>query len=156
MSLESASQSQMSDQVRAYPHESSSSLSSKSNSRTTTRTISDDETMRRYIVDGYLTVKTAHPPEFHQALLEQAEGIITAEGNPGNNLLPRIPALREVFADPRVADALATLLGPDYFLPPHRYCHLNPPGAPGQRLHRDGFCTRRHHTRAAMVFYYPQ
>jgi hypothetical protein len=116
----------------------------------------DDEQLQRFIVEGYLTVRTEHPPEFHQALREQIEAVIGAEGNPGNNLLPRLPALREVFADPRVAGALAGILGPGYFLQPHRYCHLNAPGTLGQKLHRDGFCTRRHHTRAAMAFYYPQ
>jgi HEAT repeat protein len=116
----------------------------------------DDEHLQRFIVEGYLSVRTEHPPEFHQALREQIEAVIGAEGNPGNNLLPRLPALREVFHDAPVAGALGSILGPGYFLQPHRYCHLNSPGTPGQKLHRDGFCTRRHHPRAVMAFYYPQ
>src|SRR5262249_4117076 len=73
-----------------------------------------------------------------------------------NNLLPRIPELSQIFADPNVAGALTSVLGPNFFLQPHRYCHLNAPGSAGQRLHRDGFFTRRHHTRWALALYYPQ
>jgi hypothetical protein len=115
----------------------------------------NDEQMQRFLVDGYLLVKTEHPAGFHQALYEQAEQLIGAEYNPGNNLLPRLPALQSVWSDPNVAGALTSVLGPGYFLQPHRYCHLNRPGAAGQRLHRDGFFTRRHHTRWAVAFYYP-
>jgi HEAT repeat protein len=114
-----------------------------------------DAQMRQFLVDGYLFVRTELPPEFHQSVFDEMERIIGSEYNPGNNLLPRVPALRHVWNDPNVAGALGGILGGDYYLQPHRYCHLNPPGTPGQKLHRDGFFTRRHTTRHALAFYYP-
>ncbi|MEO2003685.1 MAG: HEAT repeat domain-containing protein, partial [Candidatus Poribacteria bacterium] len=78
------------------------------------------------------------------------------EGNPGNNVLPRIPALREVYCHPVVDGALRSILGDGYYMPPHRHCHHNPPGSPGQTMHIDSWSRRRHTTRMVMVFYYPQ
>ena len=115
-----------------------------------------DEQMRFYVVNGFITVKTALPPEFHQDVYERTDAIFEKEGNPGNNLLPRLPEVRQVFDDPNVAGALTGLLGADYYMHPHRHCHCNPPGSTGQRMHMDGWNRRHHHTRWAMAFYYPQ
>lgn len=115
-----------------------------------------DEQMRFYVVNGFITVKTTLPPEFHQDVYERTDAIFEKEGNPGNNLLPRLPEIRQVFDDPNVAGALTGLLGADYYMHPHRHCHCNPPGSTGQRMHMDGWNRRHHHTRWAMAFYYPQ
>ncbi len=115
-----------------------------------------DEQMRFYVVNGFITVGTDLPPEFHKDIYDRTDCIFTKEGNPGNNLLPRLPAIRQVFDDPNVAGALTGLLGTDYYMHPHRHCHRNPPDSPGQRMHKDGWSRRHHHTRWAMAFYYPQ
>ncbi len=115
-----------------------------------------DEQMRFYVVNGFITVKTELPPEFHQDIYERTDYIFEKEGNPGNNLLPRMPEIRQVFNDPYVAGALTGLLGASHYMHPHRHCHCNPPGSPGQRMHKDGWSRRHHHTRWAMAFYYPQ
>jgi hypothetical protein len=116
----------------------------------------DDAQMRQFIRDGYVLLKTGLPPEFHQALFRKTGEVFESEGNPGNNLLPRIPAVGKVFSDPAVAGALASVLGPDYFMEPHRHCHYKAPGSEGQELHKDSFTRRRHHTRRVLAFYYPQ
>lgn len=115
-----------------------------------------DDTMKRFIKNGYITVKTDFPPDFHAAIYGRIEEILDKEGNPGNNLLPRIPEIQEVFDHPLVHGALTSILGKNYYLHPHRYCHYNPPGNEGQRLHKDSWTKRHHRTRWAMAFYYPQ
>ncbi|MBI1923629.1 HEAT repeat domain-containing protein [Candidatus Poribacteria bacterium] len=115
-----------------------------------------DEQMRHFIVNGYVTVKTALPASFHEALFTQTQIVFEKEGNPGNNLLPRIPEIQAVFADQRVSGALVSVLGEDYYMQPHRHPHYNPPKSQGQNMHQDGGKRWSHRTRRLLVFYYPQ
>ena len=116
----------------------------------------DDSRMQSFIADGYAVVKTDLPADFHQSIYGQIEEVLAGEGNPGNNLLPRIPDLQQVFDQPEVAGALTSILGPGYYLHPHRFCHFNKPGSEGQGLHKDSWSRRHHRLRWAMAFYYPQ
>ena len=116
----------------------------------------DDGRMQSFIADGYTVVETDFAPDFHQSVYRQLEDVLGAEGNPGNNLLPRIPDLQQIFDDPRVAGALTSVLGPGYYMHPHRFCHFNKPASPGQNLHKDSWSRRHHRPRWAMAFYYPQ
>ena len=115
-----------------------------------------DEQMRQFIVNGFVTVSTALPPAFHEEIFEKTVNVFEKEGNPGNNLLPRIPEIQRVFDDANVIGALTSLLGPDYYMQPHRHPHYNPPGSKGQGLHQDGGKRWSHHTRRLLAFYYPQ
>lgn len=115
-----------------------------------------DAQMRQFIVNGFVTVTTELPAQFHDAVYEKTVNVFDKEGNPGNNLLPRIPEIQSVFDDPNVSGALTSLLGPDYYMQPHRHPHYNPPGSKGQGLHQDGGKRWSHHTRRLLVFYYPQ
>ena len=115
-----------------------------------------DEQMQHFIVNGYINIKTDLPPDFHEAIFQQTEAVFEKEGNPGNNLIPRIPDIQEIFDQPVVDGALTGLVGPNYYTHPHRHCHYNPPGSSGQRLHKDSWTRRRHPTRWVMAFYYPQ
>ena len=56
--------------------------------------------MQSFIADGYTVVKTDLPEDFHQSIYRQLEGLLATEGNPGNNLLPCIPDLQQVFDQP--------------------------------------------------------
>jgi len=122
----------------------------------------DDETMRHYIVRGYFTVQSELPAAFHAGLVQRLDTVLAAEGNWGNNILPRLPEIRQVFRAPEVHGALASILGPNYIMHPHRYPHCNVPGSAAQSLHKDathysGDVDIRHHrSRWAMAFYYPQ
>ena len=82
--------------------------------------------------------------------------VFDKEGNPGNNLVPRIPDIQKVLDDPNVKGALTSLLGADYYMQPHRHPHYNPPGSKGQGMHQDGGKRWSHRTRRLLVFYYPQ
>ncbi|MYB01093.1 phytanoyl-CoA dioxygenase [Candidatus Poribacteria bacterium] len=115
-----------------------------------------DVQMRHFIVNGFVTVTTDLSAQFHDAVYEKTVSVFDKEGNPGNNLLPRIPEIQSVFDDPNVRGALTSLLGPDYYMQPHRHPHYNPPGSKGQGLHQDGGKRWSHHTRRLLVFYYPQ
>ena len=115
-----------------------------------------DAQMREFIVNGFVTVTTELSAEFHDAIYEKTMSVFDKEGNPGNNLLPRIPEIQQIFEDPNVRGALTSLLGADYYMQPHRHPHYNPPGSKGQELHQDGGKRWSHHTRRLLVFYYPQ
>ncbi len=120
----------------------------------------NDEEVQRFIVDGCMTVHADYPPSFHANIYDQIETVFEKEGNPGNNILPRIPQIGQVFEHPNVKGALTSLLGPGYILNPHRHCHLNPPGRNGQRWHKDCY-VYDHNLRHPkfywlLAFYFPQ
>ena len=115
-----------------------------------------DAQMRHFIVNGYVTVTTRLPAQFHDAIYEKTVTVFDKEGNPGNNMIPRIPEIQQILDDPNVSGALTSLLGPDSYKQPHRHPHYNPPGSNGQGMHQDGGKRWSHHTRRLLVFYYPQ
>ncbi|TLS48313.1 phytanoyl-CoA dioxygenase [Paenibacillus antri] len=118
-----------------------------------------DEQMRRFVTDGYLLLKTDFPKSFHDALTAQLDKVYEEEGNPGNNLLPRIRELRKVFDHPAVTGALTSVLGPNYMLHAHRHGHFNATPKPGG-WHKDSYWgykkQRNHHPWWAMIMYFPQ
>lgn len=116
----------------------------------------NDKQMRDFIVNGYLIVNTDLSRNFHDEIYRTTNTVFEKEGNPGNNLLPRIPEIRHVFDDLTVRGALTSLLGADYYMQPHRHPHINHPKSEGQRLHQDGGKRWSHRTRRLLVFYYPQ
>ncbi|MCZ8511844.1 HEAT repeat domain-containing protein [Paenibacillus filicis] len=118
-----------------------------------------DEQMRKFITEGFLILKTDFPEEFHKRLTEQLNEVYEKEGNPGNNLLPRIRDLQKVFDHPVVTGALTSVLGPNYMMHTHRHGHFNAsPKAGG--WHKDSYWgykrMRNHHPWWAMVMYFPQ
>ncbi len=115
-----------------------------------------DEQMQYFIANGHINIKTDLPADFHETIFQETEAVFENEGNPGNNLVPRIPEIQEIFDHPTVDGALKGLVGPNYYTHPHRHCHHNPPGSTGQRMHKDSWTRRRHPTRWVMALYYPQ
>ena len=119
-----------------------------------------DSQMQAFIINGFVTVKADFSPAFHESARTRAEAIFSTEGNPGNDILPKIPELADLSSHPAVTGALTSVLGPGYAMHPHRHCHLTPPQQPGQRHHQDSYeddqNVRHHRTRWAMAFYYPQ
>ena len=120
----------------------------------------NDEEMRRFIIDGYIKIQTDFSPEFHGTISQQVEDMFENQGNLGNNLLPLIPEIQQVFSHPAVHGALTSALGENYVMHSHRYCHFNPSGSTGQNFHKDSYegdeQIRRHRCRWMMGFYYPQ
>ena len=120
----------------------------------------NDEEMRRFIIDGYIKIQTDFPADFHKTIFQQVEDMFENQGNLGNNLLPLIPEIQQVFSHPAVHGALTSALGENYVMHSHRYCHFNQPGSTGQNFHKDSYegdeQIRRHRCRWMMGFYYPQ
>ena len=120
----------------------------------------DDATMRQFIVNGYIQVQAELPASFHQRICRKIDDVLAREGNPGDDLLPRVSEIQQVFDAPTVRGALTSLLGPKYAIHPHRHCHDLGPGAGGQHWHKDDYVAdqnvRHHRFRWVMAFYYPQ
>ena len=114
----------------------------------------DDDTMAQFIERGFVSFEPDLPGDFHEHIHQQILASF-ASGNPGNNILPMVPELRAIFEQPHVRGALASILGPDYAMHPHRHCHVNLTGSDGQRLHKDAFSVRYHRIQEALAFYYP-
>jgi HEAT repeat protein len=118
-----------------------------------------DEQMRTFISEGFLILNTDFSQEFHDKMLQKLNGVYNEEGNPGNNLLPRVPELQKVFDHPSIKGALTSVLGEEYIMHPHRHGHYNKVPKPGG-WHKDSFWgydrIRNHHPWWAMIFYYPQ
>jgi hypothetical protein len=119
-----------------------------------------DRDVQQFIVNGYTIVQADYGPAFHEAVRTKIDGVIAEEGNLGNNILPRIPEIGNVFEHPNVKGALISLLGSDYVLNPHRHCHLNAAGSKGQKWHKDCYVYDHNlrHPRFdwVLAFYYPQ
>ncbi len=121
---------------------------------------SDDE-MRNFIVNGYCVLNNVDLSKtLHDTIYHKTKSIIDTEGNPGNNLLPRVPEIQKIYDDPSVRGALTSILGPDYVMHAHRHPHVNPPQSRGGGWHKDSYWgytkVRDHHPRWLMVMYYPQ
>ena len=54
----------------------------------------DDDAMRQFVRQGYVQVGADFPPDVHREIYAQLEDVFEREGNPGNNILPRIPRLQ--------------------------------------------------------------
>ncbi|SFL44322.1 HEAT repeat [Paenibacillus sp. 1_12] len=118
-----------------------------------------DAQMRQFVTEGYVFLKADFADEFHLKLSETLDQVYKEEGNPGNNILPRIPDLAKVFDHPVIRGALSSVLGEDYMMHPHRHGHFNRSAEAGG-WHKDSYWghykMRNHHPWWAMIFYYPQ
>ncbi len=127
--------------------------------RDNTPQLLDDASIRQFLTDGSIQVRAEFPDDVHGRLYGGLEKSFVT-GNPGNNILPQLPELAAVYEHPAVRGALTSLLGPGYFMHPHRYCHLNSPGTSNQDWHKDDYIydwnVRHHRFRWVMAFYYPQ
>ncbi len=118
-----------------------------------------DEQMAQFIAKGYVVLHNPLPQELHDEIMKKIYYVLHEEGNPGNNILPRVPQIGDLFDTPQVKGALTSVLGPDYYMHPHRHCHYNRPGNDkpgGGQWHKDGYWSamRSHRPWWAMIFYY--
>ncbi len=120
----------------------------------------NDKEMEDFIKNGYVTLQSDLPASFHSNIYKKVEEMFEKHGNLGNNILPLVPDIQKIFDQPIVHGAMTSILGPNYVMHPHRYCHLNHPGSEGQGFHKDSYegdeQVRHPHCRWTMAFYYPQ
>ena len=119
------------------------------------------EQLREFVARGFLTLRSSLPPSYHRVIFERVDELWGGIGHFGNNLLPLIPELNELFEDPVVKGALASVLGDAYAMHPHRALHANPPGSDEQGFHKDSYWgyvrrVRNHRPRWVMIMYCPQ
>ena len=140
-----------------------------------------DEQVQHYIANGYIIVDSNLDPSFHTSVTEQVAYALENEiPHPGDNIVPRVPALNVLCDAPTVRGALISLLGSQFAFLPHRFPHNSEPLGENQATeiaafdgqpkmakgsisasswHQDGHAscgrTRWHTFRAANVFYFP-
>lgn len=120
------------------------------------QTLLSDAEMLKFVIDGYLLVQTDFPDEFHETICREIDAVFAQHGNPGNEILEKVPALYQIYADPKVTGALASVLGADYSMNAHRHCHYTSPGHPGGHWHQDSVNLRHHRIERVLAMYYPQ
>jgi hypothetical protein len=98
--------------------------------------------MQRFVAHGYLCLRTKLPDRFHRGIGERFDTLIGTEAslNPGNNLLPAVPELNQVFRRLRRARRADQRGRPDCVMHSHRALHNNLPGSAAQRIHKDSHC----------------
>ena len=120
----------------------------------------NDQEMKDFVRNGYIKLQPDYPTELNQKIFMDIEQMFDNTGNLGNNILPLIPEIQEIFKHPLAHGALTSILGPDYVMHSHRFCHLNSSRSRGQSFHRDSYegdiSASNHRCRWAMAFYYPQ
>eukprot|EP01127_Copromyxa_protea_P004967 TRINITY_DN1477_c0_g1_i2.p1 TRINITY_DN1477_c0_g1~~TRINITY_DN1477_c0_g1_i2.p1 ORF type:complete len:457 (+),score=61.17 TRINITY_DN1477_c0_g1_i2:43-1413(+) len=120
-----------------------------------------DEQMRSFLLRGYIVLQPSSlPAAFHEYISQKMQSLPDSDKY-GNNCLPALPALNQVFADPTIKGALVSLLGPKFGMQPHKAVHLSPPGKGPQQWHRDTFWGYKLPLRypkpwMMMGMYYPQ
>ena len=89
--------------------------------------LSDDQ-VRRFIADGFIIVDSQLDAAFHQQMAQQIAYALEYElPHPGDNIVPRVPALNLVCESPAVKGALSGLLGDQFVFLPHRFPHNSDP-----------------------------
>ncbi len=116
----------------------------------------DDAALVKFIIDGFVLVQTDFPDEFHETICRQIDAVFEKEGNPGDAILDKVPALHEIYAAPQVRGALTSVLGLNYVMNSHRHCHYTTPGHPGGHWHQDSVNVRHHRIERVLGMYYPQ
>ncbi len=107
-------------------------LSKKCAEMTKPKLLSDDQ-VRSFIVDGFISLEADIEPRLNEEIYALLKYSSENETPLGNNILSRIPRMHEVLRCPKVKGALISLLGPDYFIHPHRAMHKTTPVSEGTR-----------------------
>mmetsp|Transcript_39879 Transcript_39879/g.100492 ORF Transcript_39879/g.100492 Transcript_39879/m.100492 type:complete len:520 (-) Transcript_39879:41-1600(-) len=123
-----------------------------------------DEEVRIFLTRGFLSfLPPSVSSDQHDQCYYSTLETLQRDGNMGNNVYPMMrEVLDPIFQDPQVRGTLTSLLGPDYVMLPHRFCHWNAPGKTrAQRWHRDSYwghkmAYRPNVPQYAMLMYYPQ
>ena len=91
----------------------------------------NDQQMAAYIRDSHMAVKADYPAQFHRAIYDEIESVLETEGNPGDNILPRVPLLQDILDHPAVVGALTSILRAGLLSLPAPPLPLQPAGQRG-------------------------
>lgn len=112
----------------------------------------NDLQVATFVCTGYHLVEPKHRPGLNEAIDAQLSAMTR---NPGDRIWEEVPLLSEVFDNPAVRGALASLLGHDVAMHGHRHWHNRGPGPWSQGWHQDSTNVRHHQTRVCLALYYP-
>ena len=117
--------------------------------------------MKQFISNGFVPLNAGVSRALNEKIYNGLTQAMAAKGQGGNNTLPQVPELQEVFESPIVDGALTSILGPSYITHQHRHTHYNGPGQHGGGWHKDSYWGytrpfRDHRPWWAMIMYFPQ
>lgn len=92
-----------------------------------------DEDVQRFVADGYLNLRCDLPDEIHGEIDSRLREVAEHESWHGNNIVARVPLLHQVLRCSVVQGAVASLLGDDFLVHPHRAIHRSTP-VNGERM----------------------
>jgi len=69
-----------------------------------------DEQMRAFLTNGFVVIKPDLPRSLHDTIYQKLDQAVEMDGNPGNNLLPRVPEIQEVYDHPTVRGAFTSVI----------------------------------------------
>ena len=88
--------------------------------------LSDDQ-IREFITNGFLILNCKDQENLHKIIKDKLEYFYNTESWLGNNVMARIPELWSIVESNIVKGAVASILGPEYVLHPHRAVHTSEP-----------------------------
>ena len=121
-----------------------------------------DQDVAQFLAQGFLALPVDDLPDgLQEQLFEEAERNTPERGGRGggwlgNNCLPMLPKLRDVFTSGVVHGALVSLLGEDYSINNHRHMHHSSIKSE-QSMHKDEqrWPAEHHRLRSVIIFYVP-
>ncbi|KAL0483028.1 hypothetical protein AKO1_014949 [Acrasis kona] len=124
-------------------------------------TLLTDQQIQSFLINGFISIETKLDKSFHDKIYEDVSKVISKEGNPGNNIYPRVKDLLKVYEDDNIKGAITSILGGDYIMQPHRFTHITKPGTKDQLWHKDSYFGFKKELRYnqpwnVMAMYYPQ
>lgn len=102
-------------------------------------TLLTDEAVREFITNGFLRLEPDVDANLHGEIEEKLRYATEKEFPMGNNVLSRVPAMWDILRSPRIHGALVSLLGPDYYVHPHRAIHTSVPVEDKSVVYADDF-----------------
>ena len=88
--------------------------------------LSDDQ-IREFITNGFLILNCEDQELLHKVIKDKLEYLYHTESWLGNNVMARVPELWSIVGSSIVKGAVASILGPEYVLHPHRAVHTSEP-----------------------------
>ena len=100
----------------------------------------NDDQVHDFIANGFLRLEPDVAETLHKNIARDIEFAIEKEnGSYGNNIVSRVPALWDIIRSRRIDGALKSLLGPNYYVHPHRAIHINRPVEDKTTIYPDDF-----------------
>ena len=112
----------------------------------------DDVDVVKFIVTGYHIVEPDLPHGLNETIAAKLDNL---DANPGDAITDSVPELLQILDHPQVTGTLASLLGEDYEVQPHRHWHCKQPNSGHMNWHQDSTNNRDLRLNRFLGLYYP-